>query len=462
MPELAPDITPEELEKDVRDELRSLPNDLADKIACHLVAAERALRDDEPELAYEHAKVARRFAARIGVVREAVGVAAYHAGQYAEALGDLRAARRLTGSDEYLPVMADCERGLGRPERAIDLVRSPEAERLDRAGRIELAIVESGARRDLGQHDAAVITLQRIPELRAEEPRPWSARLAFAYADALADAGHESAAVDWFERAMAFDEHGETEAAERYAELTGAVIEDLEEDEEDEAVRGEAMAATADPDRRLGDQQVAAGSAAEAGVAIMPVTDPPGDGSPSPVDAAEADAASGAPVSDRDADEAAPAASPGDVPDDLTPEAGTGAAALNHRPVAAGDQEAPASLPGAPDQAPPASPQEPAADTGLSRRTGAGADASDQATGPAADGASDVAAGGPADGPAADDGAVPGPKAAPVQPGMVPAFIEPDFGPASAGDPVDDAGDLDGADDADEDAEPGGRRDRRA
>ncbi|MDH2430308.1 hypothetical protein [Sphaerisporangium sp. TRM90804] len=232
MPELAADITPDELEKEIRDELRSLPNDLADLIACHLVAAERALGDDDAPLAYEHAKVARRFAARIGVVREAVGIAAYRAGQYAEALSDLRAARRLTGSDEYLPILADCERGLGRPERALDLVRSPESERLDRVGRVELAIVESGARRDLGQKDAAVITLQRLPELRGLEPRPWSARLAFAYADALADAGHESAAADWFERAMTFDEDGETDAAERYAELTGIAIDDVEDDAE--------------------------------------------------------------------------------------------------------------------------------------------------------------------------------------------------------------------------------------
>ncbi|MBA2895912.1 hypothetical protein [Nonomuraea soli] len=214
----------------MRDELRSLPGDLADLVGRHLVAAERALADDDPEKAHEHVKVARRFAARLGVVREAAGIVAYRAGHYAEALSDLRAARRLTGSDAYLPVMADCERGLGRPERALDLVKSREAERLDRAGHIELAIVESGARRDLGQHDAAVITLQRLPELRDPQPRPWSARLAYAYADALAEAGHQQAAVDWFARAAAFDEDGETDAADRHAELTGAFIEDIEED----------------------------------------------------------------------------------------------------------------------------------------------------------------------------------------------------------------------------------------
>ncbi|WP_386157362.1 hypothetical protein [Streptosporangium vulgare] len=198
------------------------------------MAAERALGEDDAERAYEHTKVARRFAARIGVIREAVGIAAYRAGHFSEALSDLRAARRMTGSDSFLPIMADCERGLGRPERALDLVRSKEAERLDRVGKIELAIVESGARRDLGQNDAAVITLQRLPELRDTRPQPWSARLAFAYADALSVAGHEGPATEWFGRAMAFDEDGETDAAERYAELTGALIEDLEEDDDED------------------------------------------------------------------------------------------------------------------------------------------------------------------------------------------------------------------------------------
>ncbi|MBO3748598.1 hypothetical protein J5X84_21185 [Streptosporangiaceae bacterium NEAU-GS5] len=255
MPALEADITPDELDGEVREELRSLPNDLADLVASHLVAAGRALSDDDPERGYEHAKVARRFAGRIGVVREATGIAAYHAGHFADALGDLRAARRMTGSDVYLPIMADCERGLGRPERALDLVRSKEAERLDRSGRIELAIVESGARRDLGQYDAAVITLQRITELRDPQPKPWSARLAFAYADALAEAGHEAAAVEWFERAMTFDEDGETDAAERYAELTGSVIHDVEEDDFDEIKDSEEEDIAFDDEEEEGDDE---------------------------------------------------------------------------------------------------------------------------------------------------------------------------------------------------------------
>ncbi len=114
LPELEPDITADELDKEVREELRSLPNDLAELVGRHMIAAERALEQDDPDKAYEHTKAARRFAARIGVVREAAGIVAYRAGHFSEALSDLRAARRMTGSDAYLPIMADCERGMGQ------------------------------------------------------------------------------------------------------------------------------------------------------------------------------------------------------------------------------------------------------------------------------------------------------------------------------------------------------------
>ncbi|MBD2898911.1 hypothetical protein amrb99_78880 [Actinomadura sp. RB99] len=219
------------------------------------------LSEEEPEQAYKHARAARRLASRVGIVREAAGIAAYQTGEWAEALAELRAARRLgAGDDSYLPVMADCERGMGRPERALDVIKSPEADRLDPMGRVELRIVESGVRRDLGQYDAAVVTLQ-IPELRDRRLKPWSARLFYAYADALAEAGREEEASDWFARAAAADRDGETDAAERYAELEGLHILDTEEDgeespedlasgqEPDDAAAdgGEAVAAPAEP-----------------------------------------------------------------------------------------------------------------------------------------------------------------------------------------------------------------------
>jgi len=56
-----------------------------------------------PEVAYGYAQAARHLAARIGVVREVSGITAYKTGRWAEALAELRAARRLTGRGEHLP-----------------------------------------------------------------------------------------------------------------------------------------------------------------------------------------------------------------------------------------------------------------------------------------------------------------------------------------------------------------------
>lgn len=212
-----PEVTGRELDDDVREELASLSGGAAAAVAKHLVMA-GALLDEDPEQAYAHAMAARRKASRIGVVREAAGVAAYAAGHYAEALAELRAARRMTGSADYLPMMADCERGLGRPRRALDLAADPAVVALDEAGRVEMLIVAAGARRDLGEHEAAAVSLQ-VPELRSRSRELWVARLRYAYADALLAAGRTDEARRWFVRAAQADVDGETDAAERASEL---------------------------------------------------------------------------------------------------------------------------------------------------------------------------------------------------------------------------------------------------
>lgn len=216
-PPLSDDIHGKDLDRAVRAGLRSLSEGLADKIARHLVAAGRAL-DDDAELALTHARYARALAPRLAVVREAVGVAAYRAGDFGAALSELRAVRRMTGDPSYLAVMADCERGLGRPERALALVRDPDARRLAPAERVELAIVESGARRDRGELQAAVVALQG-PALRRKEVAPWTVRLWYAYADALLAAGRSDEAREWFSSVAAIDDEGETDADERLDEL---------------------------------------------------------------------------------------------------------------------------------------------------------------------------------------------------------------------------------------------------
>jgi tetratricopeptide (TPR) repeat protein len=211
------DVAPRDLDRDARAELRSLPASLADKVAVHLVVAGRAL-DTDPQLAHEHAWYARQLAPRLAVVREAAGVTAYAVGDYAAALAELRAVRRMTGDPGGLPMMADCERGLGRPDRALALARDPDVRRLDPAAKIELGIVVSGARRDRGEHDAAVVALQG-PALDSDRLQPWSARLWYAYADALLAAGRKDEARHWFESVAAIDDLGVTDAEERLADL---------------------------------------------------------------------------------------------------------------------------------------------------------------------------------------------------------------------------------------------------
>jgi tetratricopeptide (TPR) repeat protein len=216
-------VSADQLDPQVRAELRTLPGDLADAVARRLVAAELA---EDPEQAYQFTLAARRLAARVGVVREACGIAAYRAGRWADALAELRTARRLTGRAGYLPLMADCERALGRPDRALAIINDPGVGGLDREVQIELRIVESGIRRDEGRFAAAAVALQ-VPELTDGRLRPWSARLFYAYADALLDAGRAEEARDWFGRAAAADVDGETDAVERFEDLDTVVLQDL-------------------------------------------------------------------------------------------------------------------------------------------------------------------------------------------------------------------------------------------
>ena len=229
-PRIPDSITEDDLSRDVKAELRGLPADLAATVGRYLVAAELA---SDPEQAYRYAQAARRIAARIGVVREVNGITAYHTGRWAEALAELRAARRLTGRDEYLPLMADSERALGRLDSALELVHSDDARRLPRAAQIELRIVESGIRRDQGLADAAVLVLQ-VPELTDGRLRPWSARLFYAYGDALLAAGRPEAAREAFSRAVVADEEEETDALSRLDELDGVTLEDLEDFEDED------------------------------------------------------------------------------------------------------------------------------------------------------------------------------------------------------------------------------------
>lgn len=216
-PELPEEVTGRELDRSVTGQLKGLPEKLAARVARHLAAA-GMLMDSDPETAYQHTLAARARASRIAVVREATGEAAYAAGHFAEALAELRAAKRMNGAPDYLPMMADCHRALGNPEQALKLAKSPSVANFAPEQRAEMTLVEAGARRDMGQLDAALRTLELAP-LMNKNRAGWVVRLRYAYADTLEAAGRDSDALAWFHRAHAIDSDELTDADERAEKL---------------------------------------------------------------------------------------------------------------------------------------------------------------------------------------------------------------------------------------------------
>lgn len=197
-PEIPETVTANLLDKVARAELKTLSKDNADWVARHLVMA-GSLIDEDPTLAHQHALAAGRRAGRIAVVRESVGITAYALGEFELALRELRTYRRISGRDDQLPLMVDSERGIGRPEKALELGRSVARASLDPSVQVALAIAMSGARLDLGQPEAALTELQ-IPQLDPERAFAWSPALFDAYATVLEDLGRSEEAEQWWQR----------------------------------------------------------------------------------------------------------------------------------------------------------------------------------------------------------------------------------------------------------------------
>ncbi|RZT62595.1 hypothetical protein EV140_1129 [Microcella alkaliphila] len=236
-PPIPDDVTGRELDRVARAELKALSKENAERVAQHLVMAARLI-DEDPELAHKHAQAAARRGGRIAVARETLGITAYLTGDFALALRELRTHRRISGSNEQVPLMVDCERGLGRPEKALELGRSVDRSELSVGTRVELAIAMSGARLDLGQTEAALRELE-IPQLDPSTAYSFSPALFDSYAVVLAELGRESEAAEWGRRADI--------AAQAIAEAEGGagddeieVIEEGLDDVDDDATEGEA------------------------------------------------------------------------------------------------------------------------------------------------------------------------------------------------------------------------------
>lgn len=216
-PALPEGLDPKDLDPTVRQELRSLAKDNADMVAKHLIQAALLVQSD-PHQALLHARAAKDRAGRVAVTRETNGIVAYHAGEWKEAISELRAARRMSGGPGLLAVLADAERGLGRPQKALEIAREENLDELDAESRVELAIVLAGAHHDLGDNDSALLTLQEELE-RDDAPEVSRMRMYYAYADALEIMHRDDEAVEWFQRCVELDTEHLMDATQRIASL---------------------------------------------------------------------------------------------------------------------------------------------------------------------------------------------------------------------------------------------------
>jgi hypothetical protein len=235
------EVTARDLHPSARNELKTLSKENAEQVARHLAMASRLI-DDDPALAHEHALAASRRAGRIAIVRETLGITAYAKGDFALALRELRTYRRISGKDDQIALMVDSERGIGRPDRALETGRSVDRATLPTPVRVALAIAMSGARLDQGDLELALGELE-IPELDPDRAFEWSPALFAARAAVLEDLGRTEEAAFWSRRAdvaaeaLGIDEAGDEEL----------VVEDGLIDADDEVAETDAERPEADP-----------------------------------------------------------------------------------------------------------------------------------------------------------------------------------------------------------------------
>ena len=243
---IVPDeVTPNDLNAAARNQLKTLSKENAEAVARHLAMAAEVI-DADPELAHRHAIAATRRAGRIGVVRETAAITAYAIGDYALALRELRTYRRISGSDDQIALMVDSERGVGRPDRALEVGRAVDRSTLAPSVRVELAIAMSGARLDLGENERALQELD-IPELDPDRAFEWSPSLFAARAAVLEELGRDDEALEWQRRAEVAEDalnaangsDGDLEVVLVEEVVEQFVPEDADEDADEEAAASE-------------------------------------------------------------------------------------------------------------------------------------------------------------------------------------------------------------------------------
>ncbi len=176
-----------------------------------------AFAEGDYETAARLGEQAKHIALRAASVRELLGLALYRLGRWKEAARELSSFRRLVGSTEQNPVIADCYRAMHRPERALELCDEVDELSVGPEVRFEARIVAAGALTDLGRTEEAIRTLESLP-LEPEIVEEHHLRAWYALGDLLERRGRFTQARSMFE-AVADADPELTDASERIARL---------------------------------------------------------------------------------------------------------------------------------------------------------------------------------------------------------------------------------------------------
>jgi tetratricopeptide (TPR) repeat protein len=159
----------------------------------------------------------KHMALRSASAREFLGLAHYQVGNWAEAIKELAAFKRITGSVEQNHVLADSYRAVRKPEKALELCEEVLGSRPEEQIGYEAAIVAAGALADLKRYDDAIKWLESL-DLQPAVAQEHHLRAWYVLGDLQERKGRYTQARQWFE-AVAGADADLTDAPDRAARL---------------------------------------------------------------------------------------------------------------------------------------------------------------------------------------------------------------------------------------------------
>ena len=205
---------PDEVVKELRTTARPGKGEILVKVFADAAAAFQA---DDLDEAIRLGDQAKHMALRAVSIREFLGLAYYHQGRWQEAARELSTFRRISGTTEQNPVLADSYRAMGKPEKAVEYVDEIKRGTVPDAVFYEGAIVAAGALADSDRLDDAIARLEAL-DLRPEVADAHHLRAWYMLGDLLARKGRFTQAREWFE-AVASADPDATDASERVEKL---------------------------------------------------------------------------------------------------------------------------------------------------------------------------------------------------------------------------------------------------